>query len=78
MVSDAEATLVAIVSVVDTAVVPFGVSVAGEKAQVLAAGNPEQAKLTVWLKPYVGVTVKTVFPVDPAVKVTVAGLALTV
>jgi hypothetical protein len=34
------------VSVVVTAVVPLGVRLAGAKAHALAAGNPEQAKLT--------------------------------
>ena len=43
---DAEATFVAMVSVAVTAFVPFGVSVEGEKVQVLAAGSPEQAKET--------------------------------
>ena len=39
------ATLVAMVNVV-VAAFPFGVTVEGEKLQVLAIGSPEQAKLT--------------------------------
>jgi hypothetical protein len=39
-------TSVATVNVVVTALAPLGVTVAGEKAQVLAAGSPEHAKLT--------------------------------
>jgi hypothetical protein len=40
------ATSVAIVSVVVTAPFPAGVTEGGVNVQVLAAGNPEQAKLT--------------------------------
>jgi len=77
-VSDAVATSVATVSVVEATLVPFGVTVAGEKVQVLLAGSPEQEKLTCWLKPSAGVTLTVVFPDVPAVTVTVVGLKLTV
>jgi len=63
---------------VDVAALPFGVTVDGEKLQVLAAGNPEQAKLTCWLNPYCGITVMVVVPVCPGLIVTVVGLKLTV
>jgi hypothetical protein len=76
--SDAVATSVATVSVVVAALVPLGVTVDGEKVQVLAAGSPEQEKLTCWLKPSAGVTLTVVVPVSPAVTVTVVGLKLTV
>ncbi len=42
----AAATSVATESVVDAAAVPLGVTVAGEKPQEEAVGNPAQAKLT--------------------------------
>lgn len=74
LVSDAVATFVATVSVVEAGPVPLRITVAGEKAQVLAAGSPEQAKLTCWLKPNAGVTLTVVVPVSPAVTVTVVGL----
>ena len=71
------ATFVAMVSV-EVAALPFGVTVDGEKLHVLAAGNPEQVKLTVWLKPFCGVTVMVVVPDWPGLMVTDAGLKLTV
>jgi len=43
--------LVAMVNV-DVTALPLGVTVEGEKLQVLAIGSPEQAKLTAWLKPF--------------------------
>lgn len=72
------ATSVATVTVVIIAEFPFGVTVVGEKLHVLAAGSPEQAKLTCWLKPYCGVTVMVAVPDCPGETVTVAGLELTV
>ena len=55
------ATFVWMVKVEVTAL-PFGVTVEGEKLHVLAAGRPEQAKLTIWLNPFCGVTVMVVIP----------------
>jgi hypothetical protein len=75
---DAEATFVAIVSVVVAVLVPFGVTVVGEKAQVLKAGNPEHAKLTAWLKPFTGATLTVVVPGVPGLTVSVLGLKETV
>ena len=53
--------LIAIVSC-DVAAAPEGVTVVGLNKQVVFAGNPEQAKLTVELKPFCGVTVRVVVP----------------
>lgn len=39
-------TSVVTASVVVTALLPLGVTLAGEKEQLLAAGSPEQEKLT--------------------------------
>jgi hypothetical protein len=74
--SGVTATFVAIVSV-DVAVLPFGVTEDGEKLHVLAAGKPEQAKLTVWLNPFCGVTVIVVVPDWPGLTLTDVGLKLT-
>jgi hypothetical protein len=78
LVRNAVATSVLMVRVVVAALVPFGVTVAGAKEQVLAAGNAEQAKLTCWLKPNAGVTEMVVLPATPGVTVTVDGLMPTV
>jgi hypothetical protein len=53
----AEVVAVATVRVVVPAE-PFGVTFGGAKLQVAPEGNPEQAKVTAWLKPFVGVTVR--------------------
>lgn len=53
----AEVVAVATVRVVVPAE-PFGVTLGGAKLQVAPEGNPEQAKVTAWLKPFVGVTVR--------------------
>jgi hypothetical protein len=53
----AEVVAVATVRVVVPAA-PFGVTLDGEKLHVAPEGNPEQAKVTAWLKPLVGVTVR--------------------
>lgn len=71
-------TSVATVRVVVAAPFPLGVTVDGEKLHVDAAGSPEQAKLTCWLKPEAGRTLTVVFPVSPAVTVTVVGFKLSV
>jgi hypothetical protein len=55
------------------AVLPLGVTVAGENEQVLSAGNPLQAKLTWLLKPPDGVTDITVVPLAPPATDTVDG-----
>ena len=47
----AAATLVLIVTVAVTAVLPLGVTVAGEKVQVLAAGNPESLESSLRCSP---------------------------
>ncbi len=52
----------AIVSVVVAFAPPLGVTVAGLKVQVTPAGSPEQAKLTVELKPFCGATVSAITP----------------
>lgn len=44
---------------------PDGVTVAGLNVHVAPAGNPEQAKLTVELKPYSGVKVRFSDPWPP-------------
>lgn len=62
------------VSVVAIAL-PVGVRVVGEKAQVAPVGNPEQAKETVWLNVFCGVTVSCVWPLDPQPMVSEVGLA---
>lgn len=49
------------VSVV-VAALPLGVTVDGEKLHVVPIGNPEQVKLTCWLKPFSGVTVAVALP----------------
>ncbi len=46
---------------------PEGVTVAGLNEQVAPAGRPEQAKLTVELKPFCGVTVRVTVPLVSAV-----------
>jgi hypothetical protein len=66
------------VSVLVAALVPLGVTFAGENEQVVNAGRPEQAKLTCWLNPLEGVTVIVVVPDDPPVTVREVGLNVTV
>lgn len=53
-----EATVRAVVEIVKVVVaaLPFGVTVGGLKVQLVAVGNPEQAKLTALAKPPCGVT----------------------
>src|SRR5262249_29576670 len=60
---DVELALVRIVSVEATACVPSGVTDEGEKTQLAAAGRLPQLKLTAWVKPLSGVTVKVIAPV---------------
>jgi hypothetical protein len=54
------------------------VTLVGEKLQVTSEGNVPQSKFTVPVNPPVGVTVMTVFPVDPLLMVSDDGLALSV
>jgi hypothetical protein len=67
----------AIVSCVVTAA-PEGVTVAGLNEQVAFAGNPEQAKLTVELNPFIGVIVRVVDPCEPELTVSDVGEAVKV
>jgi len=69
--------VVAAVAIVTTVVTadPFGVTLAGTNVHVASEGNPEQAKLTAWLNPFDGVTVRVEVPEEPAFTVTEAGLA---
>ena len=64
----------AIVSCV-VALTPEGVTVVGLKEQVALEGSPEQAKLTVELKPFCGVTVRVADPCEPGSTVIDAGEA---
>ena len=64
---------VATVSVVFAAVVPEGVTVAGEKLHAAPAGKPLHANVTAELKPFCGVTDTATAPLCPAVTVTAAG-----
>lgn len=54
------------------------VRLAGEKVQVTSDGNVPQEKFTVPVNPPTGVTVMTVVPVEPLLKVRNDGLALSV
>ena len=72
--SEADATLVAIVSVVVAVALPLGVTVAGLKEQVASAGSPEHAKLMTDAKPKPGVAVMVVLPLPPPAIETEAGL----
>jgi hypothetical protein len=72
--SEADATLVAIVSFVVATVLPLGVTVAGLKEQVASAGSPEQAKVMADAKPEAGVAVMVVLPLPPPAIETEAGL----
>jgi hypothetical protein len=56
---------------------PLAVSDAGANEHCDSAGRPVQAKLTVWLKPPSGVTVKVKVAVPPALMVALAGDAET-
>jgi hypothetical protein len=47
------------------AAAPEGVTVAGLKEQAVPTGSPEQAKLTIVLNPYCGVTVRVTVPCPP-------------
>jgi hypothetical protein len=70
--------VVEIVNVVVTAPLP-GVTVVGAKVQLASDGNPVQAKLTCWVKPPAGVTVRVVVPLPPAAAMAMlVGLAPTV
>ena len=64
------------VRVVDTGD-PLGVTLAGEKAQLDAAGNPLQAKVTGELIPLTGLTVMVNVAAWPALMVALAGEAST-
>lgn len=57
---------------------PDGVTVAGLKEQVTPEGKPEQAKLTVELKPFCGVAVTIDVPLPPASTVSAFGDAANV
>ena len=72
------AAVVAMVIVVVTAVVPLGVTVAGEKLQVASAGRPEQAKVTAALKPLTGVTDRPTVPLLPGMTERLDGWAASV
>lgn len=52
---------------------PEGVTVGGLKEQVTPEGKPEQAELTVELKPFSGVTVTVAVPLPPAYTVSAFG-----
>ena len=58
MSRDAVVTSVAMVSLEVEALVPFSVTEPGLNVQVLYVGRPEHAKLTAWLKPPTGVSVR--------------------
>jgi hypothetical protein len=60
---------VSTVSVVVAAVVPEGVTVAGEKLHEALAGSPEQLNVTAALKPLEAVTETVVVPLFPAVTI---------
>jgi hypothetical protein len=67
------------VSIEVTAVlVPFGVTLVGEKVQVAYAGRPEQANDTCDIKPPTGLTVNVACPDRPCEIVSVVGATLTV
>jgi hypothetical protein len=68
--------VVVMVAVVVTAA-PLGVTLLGANVHDESEGNPEQAKVTAWLNPLAGVTVRVVLPVEPAVTVIALGLAET-
>ena len=70
--TEADCAAVAILSVVVVAD-PLGVTVVGLKLHEPPVGNPVQAKLTCWLKPFAGVTVMVVCTDCPAVTVPLAG-----
>ncbi len=55
---------------------PFGVTVAGEKLQLTSEGSPEQAKVTAWLKPPIGVSVSVAVPDCPCLMVKDVALTL--
>lgn len=62
----AACTLLSIVMVEVEAAVPFGVTVAGLKAQVELAGSPEQANVVAPVNPLTGVTVIMAEAGEPA------------
>jgi len=57
------------------AAAPAGDTVEGEKVQLSPSGCPEQLKLTVWPKPFCGVTVSVLVADCPDLTVTLAGEA---
>jgi hypothetical protein len=66
------------VRVVETAAVPVGVTLAGLKLQLTPVGSPDpQLKLTAWLNPPAGVTVRTVVPALPCAMLSEDGFAAT-
>jgi hypothetical protein len=69
---DTEGAVVVMVSVLVTGP-PLGVSDEGANEHCDSAGNPEQEKVTSWLKPFVGVTVKVKDALAPALMVALAG-----
>jgi len=74
------ATLVVVltVSMVVTALLPFGVTVGGLNEQVTPAGCPEQEKLMALIKPLLGVIVKLRVVDWPATTVALAEFVATV
>ena len=54
---------------------PLGVTLAGEKVQLEAAGNPLQANVTVETTPFIGITEMVNVAVWPALMVAVEGEA---
>lgn len=68
------AAVVLTVRVVETGA-PLGVTLAGEKVQLDAAGNPLQAKVTGEFKPFTGLMVMVNVAVCPALMVALAGEA---
>jgi len=72
--SEADATLVAIVSVVVEDALPLSVTVAGLNVQVAWVGRPEQSKVMADAKPKAGVAVMVVVPLPPLAIETEAGL----
>jgi hypothetical protein len=60
-----EAMVIVMVPVADAA----GVSVAGEKLQLVPAGRPEQLSLSCWSNPFCGVIVKPICAEVPGARV---------
>jgi urea transporter len=60
---------------VDAGLLPFNVMVTGAKLHVAPAGRPVQLKLTLWVEPFMGVTLRLVLAVAPAATVSEVGTA---